>query len=123
MPRVFYIPRWSRPQRTETPAVMRVVDVAFGPEVSIRSSDYITEVHLRTYGLASIDDDEEIGSTLAMSTSIVVAAPKPMDKTTAALASTLAEIAPIPRGNAPRIWGFVYELYYYCFNLTSCTLP
>lgn len=95
----------------------------FSLGVSLQSFDYIIEVNLRTYGLAPVDDDEETGSTPAVSAPTIAVPLKPVGKTAVAPTSTSTETTPIPRGNPPYFRGFVFELSCYCFCLTYCTLP
>lgn len=51
------MPRWARVEKVDLLDAAKVVDDVFSLGVSLRSSDYITEEELRSYGLASIDDD------------------------------------------------------------------
>lgn len=65
----------------------------FGQRVSLRSSDYFTEVYIKIYKLAFVDDDEETGSTPSVFALAVVVPLKLMDRIIATLVSTLAKIA------------------------------
>lgn len=99
-----------------------VVNTAFGLGVSFRSSDYITKVNLRTYGLALVDDDEEIGLTSMVSVLIIAMPPELIDKTTAIPVPAPTETTYISRGNPPHIQGFGSELSCCCLCLTCHTL-
>lgn len=58
VPQVFCIPNWPRDYSSGTRAIWKTIEVVFSLKVNPWSSNFITEVNLKTYNLALVDDDE-----------------------------------------------------------------
>lgn len=53
-------------------AAKRVVDVMLALGVSLRSSDYLTQEDLKSFRLAPVDDEDDVGLSLVVSSSSTV---------------------------------------------------
>lgn len=71
---VIYLPRWARIKRDDHLASKRVVEAMFALGVALHWADYLMEGNLRSYGLATIDE-ENVNPPHTASGSIVARPP------------------------------------------------
>lgn len=69
---VICMPRWARVEKVNLLDAKKVVDDVFALGVSLCSSDYITKEDLRSFRLASIDDDNDTSPSSAPTSGVGV---------------------------------------------------
>lgn len=99
VPRVICMPRWAKVEKADFSEPRRVVDDVFALKVSLRSSDYITEEDLRSYGLAPVDDENGDGPLVTPSSGVGV----PPSSATDTLLATSPMIQPAVPSSVPQV--------------------
>lgn len=98
VPRVLCIPRWVKVQRANDHTIKRLVDAVFALRVSLHSLDYITEVDLKTFRLAPVDDDEYTSFPSVVSAPSAMVPFGPATRIVPSPALALTRAISVPRG-------------------------